>query len=162
LHQGPAPVAQSFGNIRIPTALLKTADTEERKAEQNEGEIANIKGERREVRLVAEKRLQRIRENSDGEEEYEVNDRIEGPRDEMMPKNAAMLEPEAANKPKSADDGKPACRVEDILDPGRNVEPGGEQRQAETKDQVTECLQPHSKALATSLDSAIHHGGTLP
>jgi len=96
LHQGPAPVAQSFSNIRIPTALLKTADTEERKAEQNEGEIANIKGERREVRLVAEKRLQRIRENSDGEEEYEVNDRIEGPRDEMMPKNAVMLEPRRA------------------------------------------------------------------
>ena len=27
----------------------------------------------------------------------------------MMPKNAVMLEPKAANESKSADDGKPAC-----------------------------------------------------
>lgn len=40
LYEGAAPIAQSFRNIRIPTALLKAADTEERKAEQNEGEIA--------------------------------------------------------------------------------------------------------------------------
>ena len=34
----------------------------------------------------AEKRLQRIGKDGDGEEEYEVNDRIEGLRDEMVPK----------------------------------------------------------------------------
>ena len=73
-----------------------------------------------------------------------------------------MLKAEAANESESADDGKPACRVEDILDPGGTSSPGSEQRQAETKDQVTECLQPHGKALTTSLGSAIHHGRTLP
>jgi len=142
LHEGPAPLAQSFRDIRIPTALLKAADTEKRKAEQNKREIASMKGERWQVRYEPEKSLQRIREDGDSEEEYEVNDRVEGPRDEMMPKNAVMLEPKAANESKSADDGKPACRVEDILDPGRNVEPSGEQREAETKDQVAECLKP--------------------
>ena len=80
LHEGATPFAQSIRDIGIGAPLSQAADAQERKAEQNEGDVADVKGEGRQVQFEAEKGLQRIGEDSDGEEKDEVKVSTKVPR----------------------------------------------------------------------------------
>ena len=56
-----------------------------------------------------------------------------------MSKNAIVFQPESADQAEGPNHREPAGGIENILDARRDIEAGGEERQAETEDEVAKA-----------------------
>ena len=65
-----------------------------------------------------------------------------------MPENPIVREPDGADHSEGDDEGRPAGRFKNVGRICRDIEPGGEERQAETEDEIAESLEPLGKAFA--------------
>ncbi len=142
--------------------MPETAQPQDGKSEQDQGEIARIEPEGSDGQGEAKEGLHGIGQDRDRKQEGEIHDCIKHLRDKPMAENAVMFQPEPADETERPDDGKPAGGVKDVFDPRRHIEPRGEERQTETENQITESLQPRGEAFMTSLNGPWQHIRTVP